>query len=312
MHRCQVDYRGSVPRVFVLQDTCHRLLTDKKITNVRASRLAGQLFPITDKPQKVTLEGATEISSPNGMRALLQRMARYQESFRSLNLKGLSLSSEVWSVFVLNLQHCIKLGELELNGCSLTLSQFQELGLALSPLKSSMIHLAISNNPVTSCNWQFLQNFLNDNTSLCRLDVSDNDLGDQGLKSLLEVVSNVDNFLELVLDGNGITDCGAKFLCEWIRKEKKCKPLFVALNKNQITNEGLEEIVKILRDFDLTISIVNNHIDAKGIEKAEWWLGNLDQLAFDQPFVTRPVIELYAGLDKSVKLLNRLTGKVPS
>lgn len=304
----RVDYHQPLPKGSLPENCIDRLLSEKSITNEQAGQIVYRLFPISNKPQKLSFRGSCAISSPNGMRVLLHHMIRHKGSFTALSFTGFSFTPDAWHAFVNSLKYCKELAELEFDSCTLTLSQLQELGSALSYIKDDIIHLSICNNPVEGNNWQFLDNFLNGNTRLCRLTVSHNRLGDLGLKNLLAVISRIDNLYELILDGNFIMDKGVNFLEEWLRNEKNRIPTFLSLNANQITNEGLKLIVSFLRDYSaVTISFVNNNIDANGIATALDWLGGLDQIAFDKPITSRPVIELYAGLQQSLELLRDLT-----
>lgn len=102
-------------------------------------------------------------------------------------------------------------------------------------------------NQFTAASMPMLVNGLYDNYTLEELDLSYNQLGDEGVKVIADFFAlNESTVKELDLSSNGIGTEGAEHLAGMLAKNKTLRIL--SLNKNELDDEDLEEIASKIAD----------------------------------------------------------------
>ena len=76
-----------------------------------------------------------------------------------------------------------------------------------------------------------LRGALEDNTTLSRLDLGSNEIGDKGIEYLMALLGNNQSINYLFLVENKITDVGAKLLLEFINNNHSLVWIYLAKNK---------------------------------------------------------------------------------
>lgn len=98
---------------------------------------------------------------------------------------------------------------------------------------------------------------LKTNSLLTSLDLSDNQISDQGVRLLSEgILFNSNNSLQyLYLSQNSITDYGIKYLSDMLEKNTKLTDLW--LSNNEITNQGIKQLFDILNEKNQTLKFLS-------------------------------------------------------
>jgi Ran GTPase-activating protein (RanGAP) involved in mRNA processing and transport len=130
-----------------------------------------------------------------------------------------------------------------------------------------------------------LTNILNGNRTLRELDLSYNQLKNEGVRTLCDVLAlNTCVIKEIDLSSNGITDKGVEYIADMLQKNEKLRAL--VLNHNEITDKGL---------MSLADALVN--------EKNK----KLTQLKLESnPLITRTGVEYTLNLLKDKQIFQRL------
>lgn len=88
--------------------------------------------------------------------------------------------------------------------------------------------------------------------ALKRLDVGKNSLHDVGISHLAEALCVPDcRLIELQLDGNDITDQGARSLANMLKTNRTLENL--SLNGNRLSEKGMQSLVEVLIDQNQTL-----------------------------------------------------------
>ncbi len=107
-------------------------------------------------------------------------------------------------------------------------------------------------NKITSVGASILAQAFNSSCKLETLYLSDNNVGDDGVYSLVETLSTNNNTLRILsLGNNGITDQGAKYLAQIIKTSKTLIHLW--LNENNISDEGVRILINTIENYNSTL-----------------------------------------------------------
>jgi Ran GTPase-activating protein (RanGAP) involved in mRNA processing and transport len=145
---------------------------------------------------------------------------------------------------------------------------------------SSLTSLLIGHNGITEKGVEHLAEYferLNDRRGLTFLEISNNLLGDPGLVRLVESLSRYPHLEHLNVSTNGISHVGSDRLFERFRHHPRLSMLnlgyvkgetFIGMIPNRIGNEGVEQLVKFLRENTClkVLNITNNQIGLAGLE----------------------------------------------
>eukprot|EP00002_Diphylleia_rotans_P014606 TRINITY_DN2845_c0_g2_i1.p1 TRINITY_DN2845_c0_g2~~TRINITY_DN2845_c0_g2_i1.p1 ORF type:complete len:791 (+),score=104.72 TRINITY_DN2845_c0_g2_i1:91-2463(+) len=118
-------------------------------------------------------------------------------------------------------------------------------GLTIPELAPLVNCICLRNNCLTSGVLHQLYQSLSPFTSLAKLDLSCNPLGDEGLKQLLELFPNIPTLNSLNLSSIGITDSVVDILVEYISKSTTLTEL--RLVSNLFTEDGVNRILAALQ-----------------------------------------------------------------
>ncbi|CAF1548789.1 unnamed protein product [Adineta steineri] len=129
--------------------------------------------------------------------------------------------------------------------------------------------LVLRSNRITSVGVSILAQTLHNNNSLNYLDLSSNQVSDDGVHFLSIILSMNNNILKkLDLGKNGITDNGMKHLAQMIKTNKILTQL--DLCSNEITDEGIRLLADAIENSNSTIELLwltsNTLITDKSIE----------------------------------------------
>ncbi|CAF3787935.1 unnamed protein product [Adineta steineri] len=109
--------------------------------------------------------------------------------------------------------------------------------------------LSLQSNKITSIGISILANALNDNHTLETLKLGNNYISDNGVNSLVKILSIPNNntaLTTLVLRNNGITDQGAEYLVQLLKINHTLSWLY--LEENQIRDDGVRILAKTLEN----------------------------------------------------------------
>ncbi|CAF3665735.1 unnamed protein product, partial [Rotaria sp. Silwood1] len=119
-------------------------------------------------------------------------------------------------------------------------------------IKKQCTWLYLSSNKITSMCVSILAEALNNNTTLEQLYLSDNQVCDNGVYSLIKILSLNNNILKrLNLTKNGITEIGAKYLAEMLKTNKILTHL--NLGENEINDHGVQILSDAIENYNTTI-----------------------------------------------------------
>ncbi|CAF4190867.1 unnamed protein product, partial [Adineta steineri] len=112
--------------------------------------------------------------------------------------------------------------------------------------------LYLPNNRIASQGVSILARALHDNTSLERLDIFSNCVGDVGVASLAQVLAENNSTLKsLKLGWNRITDKGVGYLAEMLKKNRTLIEL--SLPWNRISDKGVKQLADALTKHNTTL-----------------------------------------------------------
>jgi Ran GTPase-activating protein (RanGAP) involved in mRNA processing and transport len=128
-------------------------------------------------------------------------------------------------------------------------------------VKQAMINkqctkLSLIANSITPNGALILANGLENNSTLEKLNLLDNRIGDIGVRCLTKPLSINNTVLKtLHLGRNGITDDGAEYLAQMLKTNKTLTHLF--LYTNEITNEGVAMLTNAIQNHNNTLECLN-------------------------------------------------------
>ncbi len=115
--------------------------------------------------------------------------------------------------------------------------------------------LSLQSNKITSIGASILAESLNNNTTLETLYLRDNYISDDGVESLVHILTSHPNVVKtLVLQKNKITDKGAKYLAQMLEVNQTLTWLY--LGENEISNEGVRMISKAIETHNKTLEML--------------------------------------------------------
>jgi len=156
-------------------------------------------------------------------------------------------------------QNDAQLNNLVLNGSCMGTRGAMQLASALRN-NSNLLSLRMPMNFIGSEGLEHLVSFLTDRRCpLVELDLSDNDLGDEGCAILSEVLKFNRSIHTLKLADNDISDVGLSEIVQSLRSNTTLRHL--NLSGNQISDQGVEALCNILPESSLkTLDLSSNRI----------------------------------------------------
>ncbi|CAF2157902.1 unnamed protein product [Rotaria magnacalcarata] len=150
-------------------------------------------------------------------------------------------------------------------------NQISDLGvqfLALPIIHSTIEALNLESNYITADGAVYLAQIIQDSRTLTELYLSNNNLGDRGVKYLANAlggdktntqeqtnhnisITNQTTLQHLYLGQNGIGDEGLKYLCDMLMTNRKLTWLW--LSGNEISDQGVKLLWHALADYDITL-----------------------------------------------------------
>jgi Ran GTPase-activating protein (RanGAP) involved in mRNA processing and transport len=115
--------------------------------------------------------------------------------------------------------------------------------------------LSLQSNKITSIGMSILADALNNNNTLEILYLGNNYISDDGVDSLVNILSNHNNTLQtLVLQKNRITDKGAKYLAQMLEVNQTLVWLY--LGENEISDEGIRILSNVIGNQNKTLEML--------------------------------------------------------
>ncbi|XP_062860716.1 NLR family CARD domain-containing protein 3-like isoform X2 [Trichomycterus rosablanca] len=206
----------------LLQKELH--LSSRKLEEIKVNHLSALLEDPHCTIQNLTLCGCS--LTENDCTTLVSALSRNPSHLTDLDLSENPIgNSGVKKLVPLLQNHQYKLERLKLCGCSLTENDCTTLVSALSINPSYLTDLDLSQNPIGNSGVKELVPLLqNHQYKLERLKLSDCGVGDEGYAALAEVLrSNRSNMKELDLRGNHPGESGVQKICSvcetgWVNK----------------------------------------------------------------------------------------------
>ena len=122
-------------------------------------------------------------------------------------------------------------------------------------IKKQCKQLWLSSNKITSIGVSILAQALNNNKTLECLDLSNNQVSDDGIHSLVKELSmNNKTLMKIGLAKNGITDKGIEHLVEMIKTNKTLTQ--IDLCANEISDEGIQILSNAMKKYNSTIEVL--------------------------------------------------------
>ncbi|XP_050959753.1 uncharacterized protein LOC127161151 [Labeo rohita] len=151
-------------------------------------------------------------------------------------------------------KNLLLLSELNLSGCELGETGVNQIAVLLQDKHCKLNTLILNNNCITEESCHVLAAALNSNPSnLKELDLSENKLGNSGMKIILTLFENVQCRLEkLKFNCISITDEACAALTSAINSNLR----ELDLSRNQLGNSGVTEISNLLRNSQCTLQIL--------------------------------------------------------
>ncbi|CAF0836796.1 unnamed protein product [Adineta ricciae] len=116
--------------------------------------------------------------------------------------------------------------------------------------------LYLTGNKLTNQGVSFLSDALHHNFILTELDLSDNYISDDGVKSLMNVLlTNKSKLEKLHFGSNQITDQGLQYLSDMLKTNRSLTHLM--LNRNQITNHGVHILSNVLALQNISLEVLS-------------------------------------------------------
>ena len=162
------------------------------------------------------------------------------------------------------LQCCLDIQHVTLTGIIMTDDQMSFFCDCLK-INSTLFKLNLSGNKIGNKGVKTFSEIIGINTTLQELNISSNKIKDEGAKRLAEAIQVNTTLQELNISSNKITDEGAKRLAEAIQVNKTLQELNISSNK--ITDEGAKRLAKAIQ-VNKTLQELNiseNWISKEGV-----------------------------------------------
>jgi Ran GTPase-activating protein (RanGAP) involved in mRNA processing and transport len=118
------------------------------------------------------------------------------------------------------------------------------------------VKLLLSNNKFTSNGSSILAKALDNNTTLTFLNLSYNNLSDEGVQYLTEILSRNNSKLEVLsLHRTGITDQCAPYLAKMLKKNTTLT--WLHLGRNKISDQSMRHLTEVLIDHNKTLKVLD-------------------------------------------------------
>ncbi len=115
--------------------------------------------------------------------------------------------------------------------------------------------LSLQSNKITSIGATILAEALNNNNTLEALYLGNNYISDDGIDSLVNILSNHNNTLKiLVLQKNRITDKGVRYLSQMLEVNQTL--IWLYLGENEISDEGIRILSKVIENQNNTLEML--------------------------------------------------------
>jgi Ran GTPase-activating protein (RanGAP) involved in mRNA processing and transport len=135
------------------------------------------------------------------------------------------------------------------------IDQDMEIVAKQAILNKQCKQLFLQLNKITSLGVSILADTLNNNTTLETLYLGNNHISDDGVYSLVNILSINNNTLKtLVLQKNGITDKGAKYLAQMLKTNETLTWLY--LGDNEISDEGVRMLAESIEKYNTTLEML--------------------------------------------------------
>jgi Ran GTPase-activating protein (RanGAP) involved in mRNA processing and transport len=141
--------------------------------------------------------------------------------------------------------------KIDLTGCKLV-DEDMEIVISKAIYNKQCTILQLINCEITSNGASLLANALSRNRTLEQLSLWNNRIGDMGVRSLSNALSfNRNNLKKIDLSDNDITDDGAKYLAQMLKTNTILTHL--TLSRNNISDKGVQQIANALQNRNRTL-----------------------------------------------------------
>jgi hypothetical protein len=153
------------------------------------------------------------------------------------------------------IDECQYLSEIDLSNQNL-IDEDMNIVVKEAIINKECTELWLNRNSITSVGVSIIAEALNRNTTLEKLVLSDNNVGDMGIHFLTNVLSlNNCSLWQLYLGSTGISDVGVEHLANMLKSNSILSHLF--LNRNHISNQGIEVLTSILIHHNNTLQRID-------------------------------------------------------
>ncbi|XP_067897771.1 NLR family CARD domain-containing protein 3-like [Heterodontus francisci] len=246
-------------------------LSHHKISSVGLQRLVPALRCFTN------LKMIGSNLGDSGVKILSQMMKSPECKLQNLELERNDLSHKCCEALVFILSNSKMLSNLNLSNNNLGDRGICLLSTALKDPQSRMQKLNLSNNNLSFGSWEELVNVLITNQTLRELNVSNNRMGEAGLRKLSTALKdprcklqklglNNTSTLDFGMMGSYLEETGMKIVCD-VLKDPRCTLKSLELAKNSLTQKNYEELASAIRiNHTLThLDLSSNVIQDSGI-----------------------------------------------
>ena len=174
--------------------------------------------------------------------------------------------------------------------------------------------LELTENNINNDGLKILMKALKINKTLTLLDLDNNNIGDEGAKVLAEVLKQNSTLENLYINRNNISDEGAIALAIALRQNLKLKKLY--MNRNKIGNKGAKALaIALTKSKNIETLGLGTEIDDYGIQKlteALRIIGNYNKKVYNN-LQRYKLLELFIEAnnitDNGIKILNEVLEK---
>ena len=244
----------------VKEELCFSLIGEERTLDFELSRVEDRDFwyDVFETVLAMNKETGTSSSKTQEVEKIANSLKKFHfdiESntwkFSKVLTKGTTFTDEDFAYLGLALNGNPKIQTLDLSDIKLTDRQGVPVVSGIHTSTKCLETIILANNELTCITLSALSKALKDHKSISFIDISGNQISDQGTEDLAAVLVRNKSLKTILLDKNEIFDSGAIALAESIHNGSLVERL--SLNDNHIGNKGAEQLAKTLKNKDSTL-----------------------------------------------------------